>query len=379
MREDSRRIDRRGFLKGAVAMGLGAALGGTVFGCSSAPAAAPTTQAGSPSGIKPIKLKFHSYTTPPPSASGMASQYFMDEVTKRSGGAVTWEVYWSGALADTTGQLDLVAKGAVDISKTSLPYFPAKFPIGHFEYAFPFPPDDPVLVTKAKRQIYEEFPAKRAEFDRNGVVMLANTVCAYYELQSKAPINSLADMKGRKVGMVGRYFGKWFEPVGAVPVVKGAPDRYTDLQSGVVDVSLLWLDLAYSLKLHEQAKYLIQLGLGSFLAEDVLFNAEKFKTLAPELQKILLDAGKDSEMWAAEYQKNNRDQIIPKMKEAGVTVIQFPQADRERWASMVPDIPAEWAAEVAAGGVAGWEIAKRWQEITTSLGYKWPREWAVKK
>ena len=30
-------------------------------------------------------------------------------------------------------------------------------------------------------------------------------------------------------------------------------------------------------------------------------------------------------------------------------------------------------------GLPGWLIMNRYQEITTQLGYKWPRKWAVKK
>ena len=43
------------------------------------------------------------------------------------------------------------------------------------------------------------------------------------------------------------------------------------------------------------------------------------------------------------------------------------------------DIPAEWADEVAKMGLPGWEIVKRFQEITAQKGYKWPRQWGVKK
>ncbi len=59
--------------------------------------------------------------------------------------------------------------------------------------------------------------------------------------------------------------------------------------------------------------------------------------------------------------------------------IPFPEEDFEKWMSMVPDVPAVAAEELSAMGLPGWEWAKRWQEVTTELGYTWPREWAVKK
>ena len=68
-----------------------------------------------------------------------------------------------------------------------------------------------------------------------------------------------------------------------------------------------------------------------------------------------------------------------KMIAAGLTMIKFPDEDKKKWAALIPDTPAIWAAEAEAAGIPGWEIAKRWQEITTEMGYEWPRKWAVKK
>ena len=66
-------------------------------------------------------------------------------------------------------------------------------------------------------------------------------------------------------------------------------------------------------------------------------------------------------------------------KANGVETYRLPEAERGKWANMVPDTPALWAEEVSRQGYPGWEIVNRYQEITTQLGYKWPRKWGVKK
>ena len=66
-------------------------------------------------------------------------------------------------------------------------------------------------------------------------------------------------------------------------------------------------------------------------------------------------------------------------KKAGIQFVELDPAQRAQWAQQLPDIPAEWAAEVEAQGYPGFEIVKRWQELTTELGYEWPRTWGVKK
>ena len=309
----------------------------------------------------------------------MSCQWFMDEVTKRTDGAVTWETFWSSALADPPGQLDLISKGAVDVMKSCTLYWPGKFLIGHnYEYAFPFPPTDAVLVSDAARKMYDEFPQIEAEFTKYNTTMLGIHVCAYYDVLSNVPLRTLEDWDGKKIAVIGRYFGRWLEAAGVVPVVSPAGERYTMLQTGVVDGALLWLDLTYSMSHHEVTKYLVVSGFGSFAAEDVMVNLDSFNKLSPEVQQVLKEVGLESERYQAEYLKANREKVIDLIGQAGLEVIQVPAEDRARWAALMEDIPAEWAAEVTEAGLPGWEIAKRWQEITTEMGYKWPRQWAVK-
>jgi hypothetical protein len=49
-----------------------------------------------------------------------------------------------------------------------------------------------------------------------------------YQILSKPPINKLEDLAGKKVTLIGRYFSRWFEPLGTIPVVAPGQERYTD-------------------------------------------------------------------------------------------------------------------------------------------------------
>lgn len=328
---------------------------------------------------KKITLKLHSYAPPPPAASGIGTQWFIDEVKKRSNGRLDFQLFWSSSLAPPKGQLELIQRGAVDIQKTCTLYFPGKFVISHFEYSFPFNPTDPALVTKAKRQIYEEFEAKRDEYKKFNTIMLANHVAPYYQLLANTPISKVEDLNGLKIGMIGRWFGKWLEPVGVVPVVMPAGERYVSLQSGVIDADLLWLDLQFAFSNYEQAKYIVPIPFGSFVPEDLMMNLDSYNKLPEDLQQLLLDVGKESELYIAEYLEKRRSEVMQQMQDKGLEVINFPQEEIVKWAKIIPDTPAVWAEEATKAGAPGWEIAKRWQEITTELGHNWPREWAVKK
>ncbi len=328
---------------------------------------------------KTYNLKMHSYAPPPPAAAGVGMQWFMDEVTKRTDGRVKFTTFWSSSLAPPKGQLELIQRGAVDIEKTCTLYFPGKFVISHFEYSFPFNPTDPVMVTKAKRQIYEEFPEKREEYKKFNTIMLANHTAPYYQLLAKKPIEKIEDLNGMKIGLVGRWFGKWLEPVGVAPVVMPAGERYVGLQSGTIDADLLWLDLQAAFSLDEQADYIVQIPFGSFVPEDVMMNLDSFNKLPEDIQQILLEVGKESELYVANYLKERHDIVMKQMQEKGLKALDFPKSEIAKWAKIIPDTPAVWAKEAADAGLPGWEIAARWQEITAELGHEWPREWAVKQ
>lgn len=330
--------------------------------------------------IKPVQLRFAGvFPSPDVSLVGASAQMWMDEVTKRTNGKVTFQTFWGGALGKPAEHLTLVEKGGADVVQSNVQYTPGKFPIGQFEYIFPFGPTDPLIVTKAKRQMYEEFPEFQKDFDRYNIVPIMNTSGAVYQILSKSPVNSLGDLKGKKIGLIGRYFGRWVEVAGATPVVAPAHDRYTMLQTGVLDMDLLPLDLFASFKIYEQANHavLVDAMTGNF--PDLWINRRSFEKLPKQVQQIMLQAGKDVELRVAtELVPSWSKKILDNFKAKGVTFKTLSEEERASWAAAIPDIPAEWAREVSDQGYPGWKLVARYQELTEQMGYKWPRKWGVK-
>jgi len=312
--------------------------------------------------------------------ASLSAQMWMDEITKRTDGKVTFQPYWGGALGKPSEHLSIVEKGVADIVITHRWYTPGKLPLGQFEYVFPFGPPDPVMVTKAKRQIFEEFPGFKKELAAyNAMLIYSGAGCAY-QILSKDPITKLEDLKGKKISLVGRYFGRWVNATGAVPVVCPAADRYTMLQTKVVDMDLLALDLFYTYKVEEQAPNLIIINALTACWYDMMMNTETFNKLPKDIQDTIIQVGKEIELKMAQEQVPLwNEKILKEYKAKGVKTYVMPQEDIVRWANAIEDIPAEWAKEVTDQGYPGWDIIKRYQEITTEMGYKWPRQWGVKK
>jgi TRAP-type C4-dicarboxylate transport system substrate-binding protein len=330
--------------------------------------------------IKPVKLKVAG-VFPPPNVSMMSElmQSWQNEVTKRTNGAITFDNIWGAALGAPAEHIDLVKKGTVQIAQTHIWYTPGRFPIGNFEYIFPFAPTDYTLVAKAMRQIRGEFPQFAADETRENVVMMCNPPGGVYDFMSKKPLKTVADFKGEKVALIGRYFARWLPP-GASAVVRPAAERYDLLRGGVVDTDLLAFDLFYAFKIHEVTKYYIQANLTVACLGPILMNLDTYKGFSPEVQRILVDVGKEVEekagqevigKWWARCEKE--------WKAKGIGFITIAESERQKWAGHLEDIPAEFAKDIEAKGYPGWKIVARWQEITGQMGYKWPRQWGVKK
>ena len=329
---------------------------------------------------KPIVLKVTSFLPPPNVSLGSAIlKWWEDEVSKRTNNSITFENFWSGALASGAGHLKLVQDGSVQVAHTYHWYTTSNFPIADLEYVFPFGPTDYELVVKAMKKLHSEFPQFKKDHDKQNVVLVSDPPGSTYRFMSKTAVKSLSDFKGKRIGLVGRYFGRWLPP-GASAVVRPGPQRYELMRNGVIDIDLNPFDQQYSFKIHELAKYCLDIEPLTGTWGCVLMNKDTFDSLPKETQDIVLEVGRESELRAArETIPAYWNKIQEEWKDAGVEIVAFPQEDIEKWVAGLEDIPAEWAAEIEKLGYPGFEIVKRWQEITSELGFKWAREWGKRK
>jgi TRAP-type transport system periplasmic protein len=329
---------------------------------------------------KSMKFKVAGVFAPPEVNSISATMLaWEEEITARTNGRITFENFWGAALGAPAEHLDLVKTGTVQVAQFTEQYQPKRLVVGDFEYVFPFGPTDYEIVAKATRQIRSEFKEFTTDYEKENVLIIADPPVATYNFISKVPLKNIADFQGKKVSLIGRFFGKWLPP-GATAVVRPAGERYDLLRSGVVDADLLPFEYTYVLKLHELAKYFIKVDLTTCAGAPIVMNLTTFKGLSPEDQKIVIEAGKNAEMKAVkEFLPQLWAKCEKAWKDAGVQIIDFPAEEKKKWADSLEDTPAEWAAELEAMGYPGFKIVQRWQEITSEMGYKWPRKWGVKK
>jgi tripartite ATP-independent transporter DctP family solute receptor len=143
------------------------------------------------------------------------------------------------------------------------------------------------------------------------------------QLLSRKPIQSVADVKGLKLRIpeLTSYIVPW-KQLGASPTPIAFAEVYLALQQGVVDAMECPIDMIYTQKLHEVAKYLI---LTSHQAEPggFIMNARLFNGFTSKEQKIILKAAKQAGEYNNKLTLANEKTIADKMQAEGVTFIKI--------------------------------------------------------
>ena len=141
-------------------------------------------------------------------------------------------------------------------------------------------------------------------------------------LMSKQPIRTVAEVKGLKIRVpeTPSYIASW-EALGASPTPVAFGETYLALQQGVVMAMECPLDLLYSQKFYEVAKFV---SLTEHLPELIALGVtEKFwQGLNADEKKILEEAAAEAGRFARKIVEENEAGIKEKMAKAGVTFIE---------------------------------------------------------
>jgi TRAP-type C4-dicarboxylate transport system substrate-binding protein len=128
---------------------------------------------------------------------------------------------------------DGVANGLMDLSFTTHGYTPGRFALTEAP-EFPFMGDTAEVTAVAYQRIHERMLAKADE--HKGVVVLAVFTHGPGQIyNTKRAINSLKDLEGLKIRVGGGVATDVTKALGAVVILKPAPESYELLSSGVAD------------------------------------------------------------------------------------------------------------------------------------------------
>ncbi len=314
-----------------------------VAGCLALSVAAAPADAGE-------KLIYASYISEVYSAS-KTDIWMMQEITKRSGGEITFEQYWSSSLLKAPDLFPGLASGAADIVLGAPhAYNVREYPLANV--VMPFTSTRADAMTYAWQDLYKNNADFRHEYESKGAKVLYSLAWAENTIWSKRPLNKVADFEGLKVRAVPTISGA-LQKLGATPVALAWPDGLEGIRRGVVDaMSSAPFDSAVHGGIHEVAKYVTDAGgTGIFAMATIAMSLDRYNRLSPAHRKIIDEVASEAPSHGLGFMEGTMNSAVDKLcalKEK-ITIGVFPPEEVAR----VQDIAAskvqdEWLARVKA-------------------------------
>jgi TRAP-type C4-dicarboxylate transport system substrate-binding protein len=165
---------------------------------------------------------------------------------------------------------------------------------------------------------------------------------------SKKAVRVPSDMKGIKMRTTGSpievsLYKNW--GAGAIPIAWS--EIYTSVQQRVVDGYYNQPIFTVKAKLHEVSNYFTFIGQ-SYVTAIKMMGPSAEKKLGPDLTKLVIQAGWDTEIWTDKGLEADSDAAVEAMKAAGMELIRLTAEEQKLWDAASQMV---WAEYVGPGKV----------------------------
>ena len=299
------------------------------FACAFASAAA----------LAQTEIKF-GHVGEPGSLFAVSADEFAKRANAKLGSKAKVVVYGSSQLGGDKELLQKLKLGTVDIALPSTVMSSEADIFGVFE--MPYLVKDRNHMKKIEKELFWSKIEPAAE--KKGLKVIGVWENGYRHItNSKHPINVPADLKGIKLRVPeGKWRVKMFEAYGANPSPMKFSEVFTALQTGVMDGQENPFTQIYSAKFHEVQKYLSLTG-HVYTPAYVTVGAKKWATLPADVRKILEDTAKETQAFVYERAAKDDDELLAKIKAAGV---QVNTPDKDAFVKASKPVYDEFAKEV---------------------------------
>lgn len=252
---------------------------------------------------------------------------FAKQCMEKSGGRLKVEVYPNSQLGGDRQAIEGVSMGTIQACQAAtavLANFDDRFTV--FDLPFLF---------KSAQAFYDsvdlELEEKMNEFLEAHDILVIGTLDGglRHVANIKRPINAPADMKGMKVRtMENPMHMATFKAFGANPTPMAMGELYTALQQGAVDAIENSVPVIYTSKFYEVTKYYSLTG-HLFTVVPLMINRPFFEGLPEDLQKIILDAGLETEKFQRELFNKQTADYMSELKNKGMEINAISEENRQ--------------------------------------------------
>ena len=249
-----------------------------------------------------------------------AALKFKELVEKNSNGQITVQIFPGAQLGSDMSVAKKVQSGAVEAEILTANKLGSFYP-GMDLYALPFLLKDFDVAAKVFQQPIHQTVVKELE-EKTGFKSLAFVGAGFRNItNSKHPVSKPADLKDLKIRVPKNKIEiAAFKALGANPVNIPGSELFSALQQGVVDGQDGSAEWAYAKKVYEVQKYL-SVTHHQLSTSTLMINARYFFSMPADMQKVLLDAGAETQVYWQEASKAADKSVIERFKSQGMEIL----------------------------------------------------------
>ena len=244
---------------------------------------------------------------------------FAKLVNERAGGKLKVNFIQGEQLGNDVQVIEQMMKGSVHLYGDVLDWYAnwvKDFSI--FAWGFTFRDNDhfqQFLDSDTFRRMSEELRTKQ------GVRILASAPTQPRVLFAKRPINSPDDLKDLKMRVpeIKTYLNLW-STLGTRPSRVAWAEVFLGLKTGVIDAAEGPISSAYGAKFHNAASNMMRTD-HLVSSQHITINEKAFQALAPDLQKIVIEAAQESVLWGRKEAEKETEELTSKIAAEGAKVI----------------------------------------------------------
>jgi TRAP-type transport system periplasmic protein len=251
---------------------------------------------------------------------------------EKSGGEIRTRTFAGGEMVKQQFVATAIPQGTVDISLTTLDNWSGQVP------------DVSILTTplwtksmewtrdnlKSGNAIFDYFDARLRE---HGAVLIAMFDIGPPVLSANFDIAAPSDLSGKAIRVYSKGAGLVMQAVGASPTTMGVGDVYSGLQRGTVDGALGGLGGAVGLKHYEVARTMfVPNGVLGTLIHAYVMNKDKFESLSPELQRVVIDSAQEARDHMQQVAIDSLSSLLDEVRKNGNTVT-IVEPGSEQWSA----------------------------------------------
>lgn len=261
---------------------------------------------------------------------------FAAEVTKRSGGDISAEIYPNSSLIKTNAQFAAMRKGALDISLYPMPYAGGELP----ETNIGLMPGLVATYDQGLRWKKQLIGKALTDFLADKGILLLTWVWQAGGVASRSrPIVAPEDAKGMKVRGGSREMDMVLQTAGASVLFVPSNEIYAAMQTGACDAGITSSTSLISFRLEEVSKSLTS-GAGAsywFMLEPLMMSKLVFDRLPKGHREVILAVGSELEEFGKRGAQDDDLKVAKVYEKAGCKISPLDLATVGQWRDIARD------------------------------------------